>query len=114
MNFLNVKDVITKNLQSENEHRKEKLSSLENKLILLENNQNMLELHGRRNNIDINIDYQGLLTLQSSLEEKVVSVFSRIGADVTDVTSNDKETCHGKEISFFVTVMSLSPGHGCN
>ena len=109
VNFLNVKYVIIKNLQSENEHPKEKLCSLENKVILIEASQNMLEQYGRRNNIDISgiPDSVG----QSSLEEKVVSVFSNIGVDVT---SNDIEVCHRKGISFRVTVMSLSPRHGCN
>ena len=51
--LLNVKDVIIKNLQSEDQLLKEKISSLENKIISLETSQNILEQYGRRNNIKI-------------------------------------------------------------
>ena len=51
--LLNVENVIIKNLQSENERPREKLSSLENKVVSLEAGQNMLEPYGRRKNINI-------------------------------------------------------------
>ena len=51
--LLNVENVIIKNLQSENERPREKLSSLENKVVSLETGQNMLEPYGRRKNINI-------------------------------------------------------------
>ena len=41
--LLNVKDLIIKNLQAENERLREKVSNLENKVTSLEIEQNMLE-----------------------------------------------------------------------
>ena len=51
--LLNVKDVIIKNLQVENERLRKKVCILESKVTLLEINQNMLEQYGRRNNIEV-------------------------------------------------------------
>ena len=76
-------------LQSQNERLREKLSSLENKVISLETSQNMLDQCGRRNNIEISSIPDS--AEQSSLEEKVASVFSNVGVDVT---SKDTEACH--------------------
>ena len=45
--LLNVKDVIIKNLQDENERLREKVCSLESKVTSLEINQNKLEQYGR-------------------------------------------------------------------
>ena len=78
--LLNVKDVIIKNMQSENEGLREKLSSLEIRVISLKTSQKMLEQYGRRNNTKISgIPDSVELT---SLEEKVLSVFSNISVDV--------------------------------
>ena len=49
----------------------------------------MFEQYGRRNNTEIS-NYPDSVE-QSSLEEKIASVFSNIGVDVT---SNDIEICH--------------------
>ena len=76
-------------LQSQNERLREKLSSLENKVISLETSQNMLDQCGRRNNIEISSIPDS--AEQSSLEEKVASVFSNVGVDVT---FKDTEACH--------------------
>ena len=51
--LLNLKDVIIKNLQIENQHLRSKVNFLENKVIHLEINSNHLEQYGRRNNLEI-------------------------------------------------------------
>ena len=51
--LLNTEDVIIKNLQFENKRLKEKLTTLESKVISLETSQNMLEQYGRKNKIEI-------------------------------------------------------------
>ena len=87
--LLNVKDVIIKNLQAENERLRDKVSNLESKVVSLEINQNMLEQYGRRNNIEVSgiPDSVG----DNDLEEKVISVFANVGIDVK---SNDIKACH--------------------
>ena len=51
--LLNLKDVIIKNLQVENERLRKKVNVLENKVLTLESDHNSLEQYGRRNNIEI-------------------------------------------------------------
>ena len=51
--LLNVKDVMIKNLQAENERLREKFSYLYKKVTSLKINQNKLEQYGRRNNIEV-------------------------------------------------------------
>ena len=87
--LLNVKDVIIKNLQAENELLREKVSNLESKVTSLEINQNMLEQYERRNNIEVS----GIPVSaeDNCLEEKVIFVFISIGIDVK---SSDIEACH--------------------
>ena len=51
--LLNVKDVMIKNLQAENERLREKFSYLHKKVTSLKINQNKLEQYGRRNNIEV-------------------------------------------------------------
>ena len=51
--LLNLKDVIIKNLQVENERLRKKINVLENKILTLESEHNSLEQYGRRNNIEI-------------------------------------------------------------
>ena len=51
--LLNLKDVIIKNLQIENQRLRSKVNFLENKVIHLEINSNHLEQYGRRNNLEI-------------------------------------------------------------
>ena len=46
--LLNVKDVIIKNLQTENKRLGEKVNNLESKVTSLKINQNKLEQYGRR------------------------------------------------------------------
>ena len=88
--ILNLKDVIIKNLQDENQRLVKKVSDLESKVILLESDHNSLEQYGRRNNIEIS----GILDTvpDQNLEQKVIEIL-----DETDVgvSPNDIETCHG-------------------
>ena len=51
--LLNVKDVMIKNLQAQNERLREKFSYLYKKVTSLKINQNKLEQYGRRNNIEV-------------------------------------------------------------
>ena len=51
--FLNLKDIIIKNLQIENERLRNRVSYLNKRIVSLEFNHNMLEQYGRRNNIEI-------------------------------------------------------------
>ena len=51
--LLNLKDVIIKDLQVENQRLRMKVNNLENKVISLEINENHLEHYGRRNNLQI-------------------------------------------------------------
>ena len=53
--FLNVKDVIIKNLQAENECLREKACSLKSKVTSLEIDQNKPEQYGRRKNIEVSV-----------------------------------------------------------
>ena len=51
--LLNLKDVIIKNLQVENQRLTKKVNALENKILTLESGHNSLEQYRRRNNIEI-------------------------------------------------------------
>ena len=78
--LLNLKDVIIKNLQVENERLRKKVNVLENKVLTLESEHNSLEQYGRRNNIQItgipnNVPDQ-------NLEEKVVDILNEISVEV--------------------------------
>ena len=83
--ILNLKDVIIKNIQDENQRSTNKASDLESKVISLESDHN-LEQYGRRNNIEIS----GILNTVSdqNLEQKFIEIL-----DVS-VSPNDIEACH--------------------
>ena len=51
--LLNLKDVIIKDLQLENQRLRMKVKNLENKVMSLEINGNHLEQYGKRNNLEI-------------------------------------------------------------
>ena len=51
--FLNLKDILIKNLQIENERLRNQVSDLNKKVVSLEANHNILEQYGRQNNIEI-------------------------------------------------------------
>ena len=92
--LLNLKDVIIKNLQVENERLRKKVNVLENKVLTLESEHNSLEQYGRRNNIEItgipdNVPDQ-------ILEEKVVDILNEISVDVSP---KDIEACHRVGVS---------------
>ena len=92
--LLNLKDVIIKNLQVENERLRKKVNVLENKVLTLESEHNSLEQYGRRNNIEItgipnNVPDQ-------NLEEKVVDILNEISVDVSP---KDIEACHRVGVS---------------
>ena len=87
--LLNLKNVIIKNLQIENQRLRSKVNFLENKVIHLEINSNHLEQYGRRNNLEItgisdDVD-------DHSLEGKVIEVLKEVQVDVS---SSDIEACH--------------------
>ena len=93
--LLNLKDVIIKNIQVQNERlRKKKENVLENKVLTLESEHNSLEQYGRRNNTEItglpdNVPNQ-------ILEEKVVDILNEISVDVSP---KDIEACHRVGVS---------------
>ena len=51
--LLNIKDVMIKDLQIANQQLHSKINNLEKKVISLEENGNLLEQYGRRNNLEI-------------------------------------------------------------
>ena len=87
--FLNLKDIIIKNLQIENERLKNQVSCLNKKVVSLEANHNILEQYGRRNNIEITGIPDSVQDNQ--LENKVIEIFDAIGVDAKSVNFED---CH--------------------
>ena len=67
--LFNLKDMIIKDLQAENQHLRMKVNNLENKVVSLETNGNHLEQYGR-NNLEIT-GIQDDIT-DENLEEKIV------------------------------------------
>lgn len=87
--FLNMKDVIIKRLQDENELLRARCSKLEDKVVSLETSVNQVEQYGRRNNIVISgipddID-------DDELEDAVTSIMQDVEVVVQ---SGDIEACH--------------------
>ena len=78
--FLNLKDVIIKNLQIENDRLRNRISYLK-RIVSLVSNHNMLEQYGRRNNIEST----------GILENKAIRIFDVIGVEAN---SADFEDCH--------------------
>ena len=87
--LLNLKDVIIKDLQVENQRLCMKANNLENKVMSLEINDNHLEQHRRRNNLEITRIPDDVS--DENLEEKVIQVHSEIQVNVS---SSDVEACH--------------------
>ena len=87
--FLNLNDIIIKNLQIENERLRNRVSNLNKRIVFLVFNHNMLEQYGRRNNIRIT----GIPdTVQDKeLENKVIEIFDAIGVEAN---SADFQDCH--------------------
>ena len=87
--MLNLKDVIIKDLQVENQRLRSRIINLEKKVISLEENSNSLEQYGRRNNLEItgipdDVDDQ-------KLEEKIIEIVDKIDVNVS---SKYVEACH--------------------
>ena len=87
--LLNLKDVIIKDLQLENQRLRMKVKNLENKVMPLEINGNHLEQYGKRNNLEITGIPDDVS--DENLEEKVIQVLSEIQVSVS---SSDIEACH--------------------
>ena len=87
--FLNMKDVLIKRLQEENELLRSRCSKLENKVVSLEQSVNQVEQYGRRNNIVI-AGIPDDIT-DDNLEDAVTSVMEDV--DVF-IQNGDIEACH--------------------
>ena len=87
--LLNLKDVIIKDLQLENQRLRMKVKNLENKVMSLEINGNHLEQYGKRNNLEITGIPDDVS--DENLEEKVIHVLSEIQVNVS---SSDIKACH--------------------
>ena len=87
--LLNLKDVIIKNIQVENEHLRQKVNVLENKLLTLENEHDSLEQYGHRNNTEITGIPDSVP--DQNLEEKLAVLLNEISIDVSP---KDIEACH--------------------
>ena len=87
--LLNLKDVVIKNLQIENQRLRSKVDNLEKKVISLEENGNLLEQHGRRNNLEITGISNEIEDVD--LEGKVIKILDKIEVNVS---SKNIEACH--------------------
>ena len=87
--ILNLKDIVIKELQLENQRLRNKVSDLQKKIYSAEENINSLEQYGRRNNIEITGIPQSVEN--EELEETVVEVLNKIDLNVSN---NDIEACH--------------------
>ena len=86
---LNLKDVIIKNLQIENQRLQTRLNDLKNRVLSLEISGNHLEQYGRRNNLEITGISDDVS--DENLEGKVIEVLNEIQVDVS---RSDIEACH--------------------
>ena len=86
---MNLKDIVIKELQLENQRLRNKVSDLQKKIYSSEEKTNSLEQYGRRNNIEIT----GIPESEENekLEETVVEVLKKIDLNVSN---NDIEACH--------------------
>ena len=91
--LLNLKGVIIKNLQVENERLRKKVNVLENTISTLESDQNSLEQYGCHNNIK-NIGIPDSVPDQN-LEKKVMDILNEISVNVSP---NDIEACIKKQL----------------
>ena len=86
--FLNMKDVIIKRLQDENELLRSKCSKLEDKVVSLESSVNQVEQYWRRNNIVVT----GIP--DKNAHDKLDDAVTSIMEDVDVIIQNDDiETC---------------------
>ena len=87
--LLNLKDVIIKDLQIENQRLRNKVNNLEKRVISLEEEGNRLEQYGRRNNVEMTGIPDDVS--DADLEEKVIEILDKIDVNVT---SKEIEACH--------------------
>ena len=87
--ILNIKDIIIKDLQIENQRLRKKVNDLQKRIISSEESINSLEQYGRRNNIEISGIPESVD--DKKLEEKVVEVLNKIDVNIS---TSDIEACH--------------------
>ena len=87
--LLNLKDVIIKNLQVENERLRKKVNVLKNKILTLKSEHNSPKQYGRSDNIEITGTADSVP--HQNLEEKVVDILNEISVNVSP---KDIEACH--------------------
>ena len=85
----NLKDIIIKKLQDDNERFRTRCSKLENKLVSLETSTNAFEEYGRRNNLVLSGITDTIA--DDEMENTVISVFDDIDVEVE---SSNIEDCH--------------------
>ena len=78
--IINLKDIVIKRFQDENERLRAKCSTLENKVVTLEQNLNSLGQYGRRNNLVLTGIPESMLDNQ--LENTVSSILSDVGVRI--------------------------------
>ena len=78
--ILNLKDIVIKELQLENQRLRKKVSDLQKKIYSAEENINSLEQYGRRNNIEITGIPESVEN--EKFEETVVEVLNKIELNV--------------------------------
>ena len=86
---INLKDVIIKRLQDENELLRAKCNKLENKIVSLVSSTNQVEQYGRRNNIVISGIPDDIS--DNDLESTVIDIMKDVDVDIN---SSDLEGCH--------------------
>ena len=79
--ILNLKNIVIKELQLENQRLRKKVSDLQKKIYSAEENINSLEQYGRRNNIEITGIPESVEN--EKLEETVVEVLNKIDLNVS-------------------------------
>ena len=87
--ILNLKDIVIKELQLENQRLRKKGNDLQKKIYSAEKNINSWEQYGRRNNIEITGIPESVEN--EKREETVVEVLNKIDLNVSN---NDIESCH--------------------
>ena len=75
-----MKDIVIKRLQDENEKLQAKFSTLENKVVTLEQNLSLFGQYGRRNNLILSSITENIPDNQ--LENTVTSILSDIGVNI--------------------------------
>ena len=87
--MINLKDVIIKRLQDENELLRAKCNKLENEVVSLVSSTNQVEQYGRRNNIVISGIPDDIS--DNDLERTVINIMKDVDVDIN---SSDLEGCH--------------------